>query len=288
MTYMLTGAHGFIGGWITARLESQGDTVIPIGRDVLHDPQSLQTFVASRRPDVVILCHAYGNMRSQTNPQEIYKANIQATWNIFQALRAIPVTAVLNISTSSVYGEKLTPMNESDTLNTQTFYGATKVAGEYIARAYAQTYGMPIINIRPFSVYGEGEAEHRFIPTVIRSIITQEPITLTTNPPHDWIHISSAVDAMLRLAPHAKELKGESVNVGTGIQTLNADVVSMLEKILGKRANVRETINTPYHTWVMGDTTLTEFDLEPKMSLQEGLVRCAEHYTKKYAIPKRT
>jgi len=281
MNYLVSGASGFIGQWMTSRIQEQGDTVTALPHDMLHH-NKLKAFIYARKPDVIIHLAAYGNMRGQVDEQEIYNANVHGTWNLLTAIKDLEYKAFINISTSSVYGEKYTPMNESDSLNTRTFYGASKVAGEYLCRAFAHTYDKPIISVRPFSVYGEGEADFRFIPTVCRSILTGEKMKLYIAPPHDWIHVDDFVRLTLALVEHVGVLRGESVNIGTGTQTENWDVIKMLEEISGKKANLTEAIEGDNHEWVAGKGVLKDWKLEPRIELYEGLKRCWRYYKEQY------
>ncbi len=282
MKYLISGANGFIGSWLSSRVEQQGDKVIAIPHEMLSDSKVLQTFVKSQKPDVIIAAHAYGNMRGQNEEQDIFKANVLGTWNLLSTSKDVPYKAFINISSSSVYGEKYTPMNETDMLNTRTFYGASKVAGEYFVRAFAHTYQKPIVNIRPFSVYGEGEADFRFIPTVCRSLMTGEAMRVVIAPPHDWIYVDDFCRLTLEVIKHIDVLKGESVNVGTGTQTENWDVIKMLEEISGKKANLTESIEGDNHEWVAGRGVLMDWSLEPKIELYEGLKRCWKYYKEQY------
>jgi nucleoside-diphosphate-sugar epimerase len=79
----------------------------------------------------------------------------------------------------------------------------------------------------PYSVYGPGEPQHKFIPTVIRALLSGEQITIDEDATHDWIFVTDLIEAMFA---------GET-ELGTGIKTTNKDVVNVLEHISGKKLN---------------------------------------------------
>jgi nucleoside-diphosphate-sugar epimerase len=165
-------------------------------------------------------------------------------------------------------------MYEGMTLDTDTFYGATKVAGEYLVRAFVKKYKKPIVNVRPFSVYGENEADHRFIPTVIRAIKNKEVIKLDPSPMHDWIYVKDFVDAVFALMHKAIDIKGIAVNVGMGMQYSNKEILEKIEWVLNDRTEVEIVDNQrgyDVNSWVSDITYLESLGIKPKTNIMRGL-----------------
>jgi len=202
MKYYITGSNGFIGTAICKYLE--GETIFKAGKDI--SPHEL------RHADVIIHLGAYGNHADQTNIDEIILANITRLRDLLQFTRNTGFKKFYNISTSSV------------TLPVQTVYSASKLIGEEIVKAWNDKR---IVNVRPYSVYGPGEAQHRFIPTVIRCLNSGEVMQLDCNAVHDWIYVEDFVNAMFNGYPE----------IGSGVQVKNLDVVRILEQISGKKLN---------------------------------------------------
>jgi len=202
MKYYITGANGFIGSALCKRLAEH--EVFKAGKEI--SPYEL------RHADIIIHLGAYGNHVFQTNINEIIQANITRLQDLLQFTKNCDFKKFYNISTSSV------------TLPVQTVYSASKLIGEELVNSYRDNR---IVNIRPYSVYGEGEADHRFIPMVIRCLNSGEEMELDCNAVHDWIHVDDFITAMLTGA----------VNIGTGMQATNLDVVTALELISGKKLN---------------------------------------------------
>jgi nucleoside-diphosphate-sugar epimerase len=155
--------------------------------------------------------------------------------------------------------------SSSVTLQAETFYSATKKGAEHICDAFRMKYDKNIVNIRPYSVYGEGEAEFRFIPTVIRNLLNDTPMVVDEDATHDWIYIQDFIDALL----------DGNTEIGTGVKTTNKEIVNTLEKISGKKLK--------YTT-----SKLRSYDNEDwyckqgvkHMSLEEGLTKTFEYYAK--------
>lgn len=245
MNYYLTGQSGFIGQAITKRLLAEGCSVFPISKYV-SEPAMKKLF-EKHNPDYIIHLGAYGNHYFQTDFREIVGANILRTYYLLEAAKIFDYKLFYNFSTSSV------------TLKKQTYYSITKYCGEQLANMYKN-----VVNIHPYSVYGEGEAEHRFIPKIISSLYTGELMVVDTEATHDWIYIDSFVDALF---------EGET-EIGTGIKTTNSEIIKMLEDISGKslqytRGKVRDYDND---VWVAKKGV-------KDIGLYEGLKRTYEYFT---------
>lgn len=276
---LITGAGGFIGSHTARALHYRGYKVIALPRDLLYNPTHLRDFITAHSPKYIIHYAAYGNMGNHTDFNEICSANVLALYNILNCSLSVPYLKFINVSTSSVYGKVRNVMSETDKLNPVSAYGKTKAAGELIASAFADEYGKNIITVRPFSVYGEGEADYRFIPTVINKINSNKPLVLYEGN-HDWIYVSDFVRAVIILMEKAKT-PTNIYNIGTGIQTPNREIVRLIGEILGKSpkiAQIRPVKNTDSTMWVANINSLILAGFVPNFTLYEGLVRTVKHY----------
>ena len=226
---LVSGQSGFIGQRIGKYLDT-----IAIPR--LHYLDSYRKLFINLQPKIIIHLAAYGNHYHQTDFYEMVKANITNTYNILEAASLFDYDKFYNISTSSVG------------LSKQTFYSITKQCGENIAKMYKNT-----INVHPYSVYGEGEASHRFIPTVIRHLKSGEVMKLDEHACHDWIYVDDFIEAMLN----------GYTEVGTGISTTNIEIVRMLEEISGLKLSYQPALLRVYDTkdWVCPDGVPFKIDL---------------------------
>jgi nucleoside-diphosphate-sugar epimerase len=142
---------------------------------------------------------------------------------------------------------------------------------------------MNTVNIRPFSVYGEGESMHRFIPTVIDSIVNQKELDLYPDPVHDWIYIEDFIEGVLVVADNVAKLNGKAVNIGSGKQYTNKHVYEMLCDIARKRPleTHKKNLNRPNDTnvmWQADNTVLRKLGWQAKYTLKEGLAKTYDYY----------
>lgn len=280
---LITGANGFIGTHLTKRLEKEGHQVYPFPRFMFSaNEQSMRDFFKGVSIDYIYHFASYGNMAQQKDEQEIFQ-NIVRTWNLLQATKNIPYKAFINIGTSSEYGKKDEPMTEDMCPATDTFYGATKVSATYLSRAFAIQHCKPIVTVRPFSVYGPGEADFRFIPQIIKHLQEGKTMNVDTQANHDWIYIDDFIDGVMCVTDNAHKLFGQVVNIGTGMQSSNQEIITRLEAISGKKLEVNIFDNMRENDskiWVNGSRKLYAYDWYPKTSLTKGLKKTYEYYTK--------
>lgn len=203
-SYLISGQSGFIGKNITEYLKDEKVCRIPRNLDI---NQLIQLFTIIQ-PDYIIHLGAYGNHYNQKDFYKIVDTNIIGTYNIFEAAKLIDYKKIYNITSSSI------------SLKTPTYYSISKNFTEGLSTMYRD-----IVNVRPYSVYGMYEAKHRFIPTIINSLINGLVMEIDPDATHDWIYVEDFIKAMFN----------GYTEIGTGIKTTNIEVVKILEDISGKK-----------------------------------------------------
>lgn len=271
---LVTGAHGFIGSHLMTRLKERGFEPTALSREALTSLGVLSQTLNELRPEVIYHLAAFGNHYQQTDRRKIFEANLFSTFNLLEASKDLGYQALVNTGSSSEYGKQAQPMSEKMLPETDTFYGATKVGATFLARAYAIQLGLPIVTVRPFSVYGPGEADNRFIPTAIRCALTGEELALAPGV-HDWIYVDDFVNGMMLVSEKANELSGEAVNIGSGTQYTNEEVVRAVEIATGKVINIKKTERLRvYDTetmWVADNDVLRGLGWQSQFDLLEGI-----------------
>jgi dTDP-glucose 4,6-dehydratase len=265
---LITGANGFVGTHLVDELSKDKNNIIfKLPHQVLHQGDQLKKLIKEANPDVIYNLAAFGNMANQQeNTGEIINANLIGTWNLLAATKDIPYRAFINISTSSVL------------LPHQTIYSATKHGAEDLCKAFVDEYHKPIVTVRPFSLYGIGEADFRFIPTVFDSCMNSTPMNLSPHACHDWTFIDDFIQAIIFFALDIDNKKGQAINVGTSIATENFIIVDLIEQITKKRCVINELKdfrsfdNINWHA--IGEDWLCD------TSLAEGLNKIYKCYTK--------
>ena len=211
--------------------------------------------------DYIFHLAAYGNRYEQQDEQEIFDSNIILLWRLLQATKDMKYSAFINFSSSSTL------------LDYETFYSATKAAGERICRAFVNKYNKPIVSVRPYSVYGGGDWEGHFIPTAIKAF--KEDLELNVAPgEHDWIHVSDLVAGVMKVTEASNKLKGQCINIGTGFAQSNYAIISILQDIFLKHGNVKRIGQIrEYDTkrWQADNSVLLGLGWEPKIELEDGL-----------------
>lgn len=268
MKALVTGANGFIGSHLVKQLKKLNHEV----ETITH--QKLRTLSDDYDADQIYFLSSYGNMAGQTGKEEIFAANVDDFVNLTYHLSKRP-KAIVYVSSSSVL------------LSHKTDYATAKMIGEGEVSRHSKAYELPSIAVRPYSVYGPGEADFRLIPTICRSIITGEQMMLSSFPVHDWIYVDDVVDGMMHFALKADAYRGLVFNLGTEIQTSNLQILFMLEKISGKRANViiNEEEKREYDSlsWVADTSYSRSLGWEAKTVLEDGLAKTYAYYERKYS-----
>lgn len=256
MKSLVCGASGFIGSHLVKRLESEGHEV-----ECLRIRESIATSrMKSNNYDYIFYLSSYGNMNYHDNDLEIINANILALYYLLHDTKNTFYKSFINFSSSSVM------------LPYETMYSATKAAGERIVKAFVNKYDKPIINVRPFTVIGKGEQPDHLIPKLINSCIKGDQIPFTGSATHDYIGINDFCEAVVKLLPQCEQLKGQTVDIGTGKKTYNEEVYNIVRRITNKIPNVvRVETMRPYDTdnWVADPTVIKSLGWEPKQSLED-------------------
>jgi UDP-glucose 4-epimerase len=136
-----------------------------------------------------------------------------------------------------VYGTaRSVPIDEAHPLQAQSPYAASKIAADKLAESYHQSFGLPVVTLRPFNTYGPRQSVRAVIPTVITQLAAGSPeIQLgRLTPTRDFNHVTDTVEAFLAVgtAP-PPQVVGRVLNTGTGVETSIGEVVRTIGEILG-------------------------------------------------------
>lgn len=281
---VISGFNGFIGQNLGFVLKMNGFEVAPMPREVLLSPKHVAQFLLNASPTHIFHLASYGNHSDQKGIDEIITTNYLKSFFLLKEAERAGVENFINFSSSSVYGTHDRPLKEDTHYETNTFYGATKLGFEYLVNCLSSE-DMKTVNIRPFSVYGEGEALHRFIPTIFNSIINNKELTLYEKPVHDWIFIEDFLSGVMTAVNNIDKLNGKAINIGTGKQYTNKEVYETILKITGGKplgVDIKDS-DRDYDTtesWVADNTLLKSLGWEQLFSLEGGLKETYEYYKK--------
>lgn len=301
MNCIVTGAAGFIGSHLCERLLSQGHNVTGIDAFIPYYPRSFkeQNLAAFRQHacfrfsevnlatdsladhfrDAEVVFHLAatpGLMKSWIDFDGYVQANVTSTQRLLDGIRehAKSVRRIVYVSTSSVYGKFA---SGDETLPTKPIspYGVTKLAGEHLCRAFAETYDLPIVILRYFSVYGPRQRPDMGYHLFIQALLEEKKVTVFGDgrQVRGNTYVSDCVDATI-LAADAPA--GELFNVGGGEMVSVWEVLEKLERISGRKFNIEHLPARPgdqRHTFA--DTTKLQKRLgwKPVVSLDDGLAQ---------------
>ena len=250
---LVTGASGFIGQALCKELTKLEHKVLPLPRDWEEIPEC----------NYIIHLAAYGNKYNQINEDKMIKANVLLLWNLLKASKNIPYKAFINFSSSSTL------------LEYETFYSATKGAGERLVKAFVNKYDKPVVTVRPASIYGPNDHPDHFIPSIIKAF--KENLEYSVAPGwHDWLHVEDLISGVIKVAENADKLKGQCVNISSGISVSNYTILNILQDIFLKKGKIKRVGQMrEYDTdkWEVDNRLLKSLGWKPKINLEEGLER---------------
>lgn len=181
-------------------------------------------------------------------PRTAFHVNIEGTFNVLEACVRHRIKRLVYSSSASVYGDAAeVPMTEQHPFNNRNFYGATKIAGEAMCRAYHDRYGLDYVGLRYMNVYGPHQdqtaAYTGVVPIMLNKIDANEPPVINGDgsQAYDFIYVEDAarcnVDALRATATD------QFYNVGTGVQT---SIRTLCNLILELRQSALTVTYRPY------------------------------------------
>lgn len=225
---LITGARGFIASHLAPRLSMLGYDVIPMGREY-GDLGQPETWCSVPAVDVVVQLAAMTSVaQSWAAPADTLERNSAITVNALEYCRLNRARTIF-LSTF-VYGDCGTePIAEDRKPSPSNPYALSKIMGEEACRFYAEYYAVPAVILRPFNVYGYGQANSFLIPALIEQIEAGGPIRVKDlEPRRDYIHVTDVVEAITAAITHP--ISFGVYNVGTGVSHSVADVIALLQK----------------------------------------------------------
>jgi UDP-glucose 4-epimerase len=207
--------------YLRAALEDPRCQLYPHGGDV-RDVDLLNDAVASA--DVVLHLAAMWLLHCRDFPRTAFHVNIEGTFNVLEACARHNVKRLVYSSSASVYGDAVeVPMTEEHPFNNRNFYGATKIAGEAMCRAYHDRYGLSYVGLRYMNVYGPHQdqtaAYTGVIPIMLNKIDRNEPPVINGDGSQAYDFIDVEDVARCNVLAIEAPTNDAFYNVGTGVQT---------------------------------------------------------------------
>ncbi|MCS7060639.1 MAG: NAD(P)-dependent oxidoreductase [Anaerolineae bacterium] len=308
---LVTGSSGFVAANLIPALLAQGAEVHGIVRPGsqswrlrewlategsnmhIHEVDLVQTeavdhIMRTVRPDFIFHLAVQRKSATRQERAETLYVNVIGTWNMLESAAEIGCERFIYTGSSLEYGPKPAPSHESDLLKPSSYFGATKAAASTLCQQAALAGRCPVVLLRLYSVYGPWEAPHRLIPTALMAALGDGHISLT-EPGYrrDLIFVEDVVEACLQAAQIDRAV-GEIINIGSGQQWANEEIVTMIEAITGRKLNVRMGTYPPRQTdtsfWVADISKSRDLlNWEPRHTLEKGLCKMLD-----WLIPRQT
>ncbi len=251
----------------------------------ITQPDIVNTLVAES--DIVVHFAAESHVtRSIYDNSLFFETDVIGTQVIANAIVNNPVELFIHISSSEVYGTAAkSPMDEDHPLNPMSPYAAAKAGADRLVYSYIQTYGIPAVIVRPFNNYGPCQHLEKAIPNFIVSAIQDQPLTIHGSgaSSRDWMYVEDTCEALCRIM-HADpdQVMGETLNLGTGIDTPVLDIAKKILDIMNKPESLIDFVSdrpgqVTRHISSKGKAQRL-LDWETMVPLDEGLVRTVEFY----------
>ena len=295
--YLVTGAAGFIGYYLSKRLLNNGIVVVGVDNlndyyDVslketrlndlktysnfkfikadISDNDAVLSLFKTESFDVVINLAAQAGVRySITNPDVYIQSNIVGFFNVLEACRKYPVKHLLYASSSSVYGnQQKTPFSVSDDVSKPiSLYAATKKSNELMAFTYSHLYKIPTTGLRFFTVYGPFGRPDMAYFGFTNKMIKGETIQVFNNGDlkRDFTYVDDIVTGIEKLIdiPPLGDAPAEVYNIGNNQPEDLLRFIEVLETCLIREGVISEPAKKEFLPMQAGDVYQTFADVTP-------------------------
>ena len=304
--YLVTGGAGFIGSNIVEELLKRNHKVRVIDNFITGKRENIEPFlndielIEEDIRDIDAVRKAVSGVdyvlhqaalrcvpKSVDNPALTNDINVNGTLNVLIASKEAGVRRVIYASSSSVYGDcKTYPEREDFILKPISPYAVSKLTGEYYGYTFGETFGLEVISLRYFNVFGPRQnPESKYsavIPAFISRMLDGKPPIVESdgNQSRDFTYVENVVAANLAAAKR-EGIKGEIINVACGISYSVLDIVRNLNEFLGK------DFKPEFVPARRGDVRKTAADIskmrkilciEPKVDFKSGLKKTLEWF----------
>jgi CDP-glucose 4,6-dehydratase len=312
----VTGATGFLGGWLVRKLVEAGSDVVALVRDRVPHSELVRsglihriTVVRGDLRDRKLLERVLGeyeiesvfHLAAQTvvgvanrNPISTFESNIQGTWNVLEACRRSPtVKGVVVASSDKAYGNQpVLPYTEEAPLEGEHPYDVSKSCADLIARAYAATFQLPVAVTRCGNLYGGGDLNwSRVVPGTVRSVLRDKPPVIRSDGQfsRDYFYVEDGAAAYLLLAERLvvdPDVRGMAFNFS---YERPITVLELVNQVLGEMGSLftpeirNEACNEIRHQYLSAAKARRLLNWSPLFTLGEGLRRTIAWYRDYFA-----
>ena len=231
--------------YLDEALKDKRCSIFPIGGDI-REVDILNKAMEGK--DYVICLAAMWLLHCKDFPRTAFDVNVAGTFNVFEACVNNNIKKLIWSSSASVYGDAVElPMTEAHPFNNKNFYGATKIAGEAMATAFNDRYGLEVIGLRYMNVYGPHQdqtaAYTGVVPIMLNKIEANEAPVINGDgsQAYDFVYVEDV--ARCNIQALKSEVTHGFYNVGTEVQT---SIKELCDTILELKNSNLKVVYKPY------------------------------------------
>jgi dTDP-glucose 4,6-dehydratase len=232
---------------------------------------------------------------SITNSKEFVDSNIDGVHNLLELIKNYrqetnKKPTLLHFSTDEVYGDIIEGAHtETDLLKPSNPYSATKAAADMLVLAWARTYNLPYIIVRPTNNYGIGQYVEKLIPKACKYLSLGKKIPLHNNgtPIRNWLHVEDTANAIITILNSNSQ--NEIYNICGGFEQSNVDTIKKLCIVVGKDTDKLDE----YIDWscdrpgqdvryALDDSKLRNLGWKPEKQFDQELKTIVDYYKNKF------
>ncbi len=297
---LVLGATGFLGKRVCRKLDQRElayhRTSLSLGVD-LRDRQATRNLVAQMRPSAIINCAAYvgGIHFGLKHPVELFDNNLAVTMNVLAAAQEFGVKRTVNPISNCSYPARARLFKEDEFWDgplheSVLVYGFVRKASWVGSWAYAQQYGLDVVNLILSNMYGpedhfEAERSHALGALVMRfseAKRTKAPkleVWGTGTPVREWLHVDDGAEALIRALDMPATIDPVNVGIGQGLSI--ADLARSISDAVGYEGEIvfdsSKPDGAPYKT-VDGSNGARLLNWQPSIPLDQGIRETVEWY----------
>ncbi len=241
MRVIISGGDGFIGRHLREHLSSQKLEIKNLSRLEGYDLSEECLKDVGHADAVIHLAAKTYVPDSRINPKFLFKENFLSTLNLLEYARCEGINKFIYLS-SYVYGKPIyLPVNEEHPLNIDNPYGRSKLLCESLCRSYAEDFGMNIVIVRPFNIYGLGQDNRFLLPTIMNQAIDKDSENIVLNdlsPKRDFLYIKDLVAILEKILDNPPSSNLSVINLGFGRSYSVSDIAQKLLNAFNIKKNV--------------------------------------------------
>ena len=272
-TIAVTGSSGFIGSRVVLKLKELELDVIEL--DILSgiDLTDWKQAQSTQRFDVLFHLAARSFVPdSYRYPRNYYYTNIVNTINALELCR-IHEAKMIFVS-SYVYGiPQYLPIDEKHPISALNPYAQSKIIGEQLCRGYNRDFGVKVIILRPFNIYGAGQSGNFLVPTIIEQAKSGKIKLQDPNPKRDMVYIDDVIDIFSKMIDYESDY--DIFNIGSGVSYSVREIADIVCDLYGGKISVeyegQERKNEVMETIADINKVRKLLDWAPRISIQQGL-----------------